>query len=129
MLAIVLSTLLVTLPPHPVHPVRSGEMTVKVDSANRTVTLSAGPFRIEGSHAMPGMAGHHGMHEGMEMPLRYFKWPVAGWTRGFELSLSDGQGRPIARNGRSPVQSFPSWDRRGSSSRMNGEGTMASTVE
>lgn len=97
MLTIVLSTLLVTLPPRPVHPVRSGEMTVKVDSANRTVTLSAGPFRIEGSHAMPGMASHHGMHEGMEMPLRYFKWPVAGWTRGFELSLSDGQGRPIDR--------------------------------
>ena len=97
MLTIALSTLLVTLPPRPVRPMPPGRVTVTVDSAHHTVTLSAGPFRIEGSHAMPGMEGHHGMHEGMAIPLLYFKWPVAGWARGFELSLSDGQGRPIDR--------------------------------
>ena len=87
------------LPPRPCSalPAHGGEVTVTVDSAAHTVTLSAGPFEIAGAHQMPGMSGHHGMHEGMEIPLMYLKWPVDGWLRGFTLTLTDSLGRPLDR--------------------------------
>ncbi len=97
MFALVLAALLVSPPPRQARPASPGELTVRIDSARHTVTLSSGPFRIAGAPAASGAGSHHGMHAGAEMPLMHFKWPVAGWIRGYELSLTDGQGRPIAR--------------------------------
>lgn len=97
MLSLILATLLVPAPQGPAQPVEPGALTVTVDSSRHTVTLTSGPFRIAGAHQMPGQQGQHTMHSGMEMPLLYFKWPVAGWNRGFALDLIDGQGRPLDR--------------------------------
>ena len=97
MLILTLAALILPPRPRPVLPAHGGEVTVTVDSSAHTVNLSAGPFEIAGAHNMPGMTGHHGMHEGMEVPLMYLKWPVSGWLRGFSLTLTDSLGRPLDR--------------------------------
>jgi hypothetical protein len=74
-----------------------GEVKVTVDSARHTLTISAGPFALPGAVPTTGPVDHHTMHQGSEVPMMLFKWPVAGWTRGFELRLTDGQGRPLNR--------------------------------
>ena len=73
-------------------------VTITVDSSRREVTLRSGPFTIA---AMPeGMDhGDHGAHAmaGMETPFLAFDWPVTGWLRGFRITLSDANGRPLPR--------------------------------
>ncbi len=101
MLALSLAALLV-VPPHPrvvpVAPVRNGgDVAVVVDSSRHTVTITMGPFRIPAGMApMPGM--EHSMHGGhSEEPLMLFKWPVTGWARGYQLTLTDAEGHAIPR--------------------------------
>lgn len=73
-------------------------VTITVDSSRREVTLRTGPFTIA---TMPeGMDhGDHGTQEmaGMETPFLAFDWPVTGWLRGFRITLSDANGRPLPR--------------------------------
>jgi len=73
-------------------------LTVTVDSSRRQVVLRAGPFTIpaaggDGAHA------HHGSHDapGSQTPFLTFSWPVSGWLYAFDISLVDGQGRPLPR--------------------------------
>lgn len=71
---------------------------VVVDSARHTVTITAGPFAIDGAMPSTGGEQHHGMHDNAtEFPLMHFRWPVAGWARGYSLSLTDGEGREVNR--------------------------------
>lgn len=82
---------LLQLAPVPTPPIR-----VAIDSAARTVTLTAGPFTIAGAHDDPGGHGAHG-HAGTPAPVLPFSWPVDGWLRGAKLSLTDRGGSPLPR--------------------------------
>lgn len=70
--------------------------TVSVDSAKREVTITAGPFSIR--NMPPGM-DHGAMHEmgGHTTPFLQFTWPVAGWIRGYKISLTGADGRELDR--------------------------------
>ncbi len=68
-------------------------VTVTVDSARREVVIEAGPFEVPAGHHGAGSSGH-GEHQPQ---LLGFRWPVAGWTRGFALEVSGPDGRPLAR--------------------------------
>lgn len=84
-------------PPSPV-PVGDPAVQVTIDSARRVVVVRAGPFTI--AKAMEGMDhSNHGDHamEGMATPFLTFDWPVTGWLRGFQLTLTDRAGRPLPR--------------------------------
>ena len=102
MLAALLATLVLAPPPTGPRPLpRLDEATLKVtvDSARHTVTFVAGPYAIDAGHP-PAADGamNHGMHvNATEYPLLHFKWPVAGWARGFTLNLVDGEGREVNR--------------------------------
>lgn len=76
-------------------PMADPPLRVTVDSAQRTITLSAGPFTIAGAHHDAGGGGHS--HGGEELPLLPFGMPIDGWLRGVRMTLHDGQGRPLDR--------------------------------
>jgi hypothetical protein len=102
MFAALLATLVLAPPltgPRPVPRADEAQLKITVDSARHTVTFTAGPFAIDAGHP-PAADGvqNHGMHNNAtEYPLMYFKWPVAGWARGFTLNLVDGEGREVNR--------------------------------
>jgi hypothetical protein len=102
MLVSLLATLVLAAPPSGPRPHQRAdepELKITVDSARHTVTFVAGPFAIDAGHP-PSADGamNHGMHvNATEYPLMYFKWPVAGWARGFQLQLVDGQGKEVDR--------------------------------
>jgi len=68
-------------------------VTVAVDSVRREVIITAGPFDLANSPAMPGMS--HGMMHMAETPMMRFEWPVAGSLRGVDLTLHDTKGNPL----------------------------------
>lgn len=70
-------------------------LRVTIDSAQRTVTLSAGPFTIAGANHDAGGGGH--THGGAELPLLPFEMPIDGWLRGVRMTLHDDEGRPLDR--------------------------------
>lgn len=100
-MSLLLITALVAAPSAPAPALRprttSGDVTVHVDSSAHTLTISAGPFALPGMKPHTGPVDHQTMHMGSEVPMMLFKWPVAGWARGFELRLTDAQGRPLNR--------------------------------
>ncbi|MEJ7812972.1 MAG: hypothetical protein WKG32_21335 [Gemmatimonadaceae bacterium] len=70
---------------------------VSVDSSRRDIIVLAGPFRL-----LAATAGHHAhsAHTGSShtaQSLR-FDWPVAGWFRGYELTILDARGAPLPRS-------------------------------
>jgi hypothetical protein len=67
---------------------------VTVDSSRHELTVTTGPFDLPN---MPPMEDHAMMDLGMshDTRLQRFEWPVEGWFRGFRVSLSDAQGRPV----------------------------------
>ncbi len=67
---------------------------VTVDSSRHELTVTSGPFDLPN---MPPMEDHAMMDLGMshDTRLQRFEWPVEGWFRGFRVSLSDAQGRPV----------------------------------
>ena len=69
-------------------------LRVEVDSSRREVVVTAGPFRI--AHMPKGM-DHGQMHqmEGTTSPLLRFEWPIDAWFRGFELDVSDANGKQL----------------------------------
>jgi hypothetical protein len=70
-------------------------VAVRVDSSRNEMVVLAGPFRVAATGARHGSAHHHGSSELTDV-LR-FDWPVAGWMRGFRLTLVDGRGMPLSR--------------------------------
>jgi hypothetical protein len=102
MLSALLATLILAPGPRPapLRAVDGPELKVTVDSARHVVIFVAGPFSVDGMHQpAPGeVVQHHGMHDNTtEYPLMYFKWPVAGWARGFKMNLVDGAGQELNR--------------------------------
>ena len=71
-------------------------VSVTVDSSRHTVTIVTGPFDLKNQPPMDEMLemGHAMAHNG---PVHRFVWPVDGWLRGFEWSLSDANGRPVPK--------------------------------
>lgn len=98
MLSVLLASLVLAPVPRPHPAVSEPELKVTVDSARHTITFVAGPYSIDAGHAATDGMQHHGMHvNATEYPLLYFKWPVAGWTRGFQLQLVDDKGVELNR--------------------------------
>ena len=91
--------------PAPIAPVAPAgpevQVTVRVDSASRTVVITSGPHHLEAAdpatlEAMATAGGpmhHHGVSE----PFRRFRWPIDGWLRGVRLAITDGEGRQVSR--------------------------------
>jgi hypothetical protein len=76
-------------------PAQAEPVRVVVDSSQRRVVLTAGPFTIPGGS---GSAHHAGMHDAAtELPVMKFTWPVQGWARGVSLSLTNSAGKPLPR--------------------------------
>jgi hypothetical protein len=73
------------------------KVTVTVDSSRKELVITAGPFDLPN---MPPMEDHAMMDLGMshDTPIQRFRWPIDGWLRGFELELTDAQGRPVPRH-------------------------------
>lgn len=71
-------------------------VTVTVDSSRHTVTIVTGPFDLPNEPPMEEMMamGHEMVHDA---PVHRFAWPVDGWLRGFEWSLSDASGQPVPK--------------------------------
>ncbi|HEY8795773.1 MAG TPA: hypothetical protein VIM15_12580 [Gemmatimonadaceae bacterium] len=66
-------------------------INVTVDSARRQIVVTAGPFPLP---AMPaGMRHEHGYGS----PVLRFVSPVAGWIRGYRITLEDSSGAPLPR--------------------------------
>lgn len=76
------------------HQPDAAPLKVRVDSARHEVILTLGPLHLPAASAA---AGHEGAHAGgHEDPVLRFTWPVAGWARGFRITIHDG-GRPLSR--------------------------------
>jgi hypothetical protein len=75
-------------------PVQTPLLDVGVDSARHEVVLTAGPFVVPASHGDHAM-GDHRDHQPI---LLDFRWPVAGWARGFTVAVTGANGRPLARS-------------------------------
>jgi hypothetical protein len=76
-------------------PARSTEPTVKVqvDSAHHQIIITAGPYHVPN---MPPMDhAQMDMMEGHETAVQHFNWPVQGWLRGFDVTVTDAAGRPM----------------------------------
>lgn len=72
-------------------------VTVTVDSSRKELVITAGPFDLPN---MPPMEDHGMMDLGMshDTPIQRFEWPIEGWFRGFEMSLTDADGNPVPRD-------------------------------
>ncbi len=73
-------------------PADSARLQVAVDSSDKEIVLTIGPFDLpdrtgEDAHAHSG-AGH-------DTPVYHFDWPVEGWLRGFHLQAFDGEGNVL----------------------------------
>ena len=70
---------------------------VSIDSSRHELTITSGPFDLPN---MPPMDDHAMMDLGMShnTPLQRFAWPVDGWFRGFRVTLTDAQGKPVPRH-------------------------------
>ncbi|HUO52143.1 MAG TPA: hypothetical protein VMT93_06480 [Gemmatimonadaceae bacterium] len=68
-------------------------VSVVVDSANRRVVITAGPFDLAEAKPMPGMA-HDMMHMTMS-PMMRFEWPVDGWLNGVNVKITTGGGDTV----------------------------------
>ncbi len=75
-------------------PADTPAVRVSVDSARWEVVVTAGPFTLP-----PMPADEHGSHDlrGHYTPLYRFTWPVSGWVRGFDASLTRPDGAPLDR--------------------------------
>jgi hypothetical protein len=72
------------------------KVTVTVDSARKEIVVTAGPFDLPNMPPMEddGMMDHGASHD---TPIQRFRWPMDAWLRGFELELTDAQGKPVPR--------------------------------
>jgi hypothetical protein len=68
---------------------------VTIDSSRKEVVVTAGPFTI--AHMPPNM-DHGMMHEmpGTTTPLLRFEWPMEAWFRGFDIEVTDANGRALS---------------------------------
>ncbi len=71
-------------------------LAVSVNSSRHEVVLRLGPFRLDAAPAGGGAEVHH-HHGHLEMGQIRFAWPVAGWARGFRMTLRDGAGTALSR--------------------------------
>ncbi|HTY07096.1 MAG TPA: hypothetical protein VMC86_11295 [Gemmatimonadales bacterium] len=67
---------------------------VTLDRKHHRVVVVAGPFDLEPMPPMEGMSMDAMMPDTL---AQAFAWPVAGWFRGFESEVIDGQGNPLPR--------------------------------
>ncbi len=72
-------------------------VTMKVDSARKELTITAGPYDLPN---MPPMENHAMMDLGVshDTPVQQFEWPLEGWFRGFRIGLVDAKGNPVPRD-------------------------------
>src|SRR5919112_5422353 len=86
------ASLVATSDAPPPAPVR-----VSVYSNRHELTISSGPYDLPN---MPPMDDHAMMDLGMShnTPLQRFSWPVDGWFRGFRVTLTDAEGKPVPRD-------------------------------
>ncbi|MEP6573696.1 MAG: hypothetical protein ABJD11_13405, partial [Gemmatimonadota bacterium] len=77
-------------PSHSTDPV----VKVQVDSAHHQIIVTAGPYHVPN---MPPMDhSKMDMMEGHETAVQHFNWPVQGWLRGFDVTVTDAEGHPLA---------------------------------
>lgn len=84
------------------------QVRLRVDEAAREVVVDLGPFEVPAmespSHggAAPhrdGPMAHDGPStHGESSPLMPFEWPIDGWLQGFQVRVSDDQGRELPRH-------------------------------
>nr|MBA3258678.1 hypothetical protein [Gemmatimonadales bacterium] len=72
-------------------------VTIRVDSARKELTITAGPYDLPN---MPPMADHAMMNFGTshDTPVHQFEWPLEGWFRGFRIGLVDAKGNEVPRD-------------------------------
>jgi hypothetical protein len=72
-------------------------VTIKVDSARKELTITAGPYDLPN---MPPMEDHAMMDHGVshDTPVQQFAWPIDGWFRGFRIGLVDANGKDLPRD-------------------------------
>jgi hypothetical protein len=87
------ATLPVSGPAAAGHP--EAAVRVEVDSAHHEIVIHAGPWDLPNMPPMDDMSMMD-MDE-HDMPVMHFSWPVEGWFRGFKLSLTDADGKPVSR--------------------------------
>ena len=77
--------------------------SVQADERRHEVVLRLGPFplpanepehRHEGDEPSMDMMAHA---HGPSLPAYRFRWPVAGWARGFRVEIQDPAGHPLSR--------------------------------
>lgn len=69
---------------------------VSVDHDRRMVVVYAGPYHVPAMEEMDHDLPHDLL--GTTEPLVEFTWPVAGWVRGFGITLHDETGRELPRD-------------------------------
>jgi hypothetical protein len=93
-------------PPHALLATE-GEPHVRLtlDEVAREVVVDLGPFDVPAmepgnasSHGHGAMAGAAPGTHGEASPLMPFAWPIDGWLQGFQVRVTDGQGRELPRH-------------------------------
>ena len=95
-------------PPRPGDTAEGPELRLVMDERAREVVVDMGPFDVpDMGLADPDGAGAHGGHatadgtpatHGQAGPLMRFEWPVEGWLRGFQVRVTDGEGKELPRH-------------------------------
>jgi hypothetical protein len=68
---------------------------MRVDSARHEIVFRLGPFHLPATLPDAEHAGMH--HHGLQPPVFRFVLPLAGWIRGFRISVQDEHGRALPR--------------------------------
>jgi hypothetical protein len=74
------------------------QVRIAVDSAQRTVVLTSGPYHVPAGDPAARQRPDGGMHaHGPLEPFRTFTWPIDGWLRAVSLRILDAEGKPLPR--------------------------------
>jgi hypothetical protein len=95
-------------PPRPGRSAAGPQLRLVNDERAREVVVDMGPFAVPDMGAAdPHDAGSHGGDattdrtpgtHGRSGPLMKFEWPVEGWLRGFQVRVTDGEGKELPRH-------------------------------
>jgi hypothetical protein len=90
-------------------------VTVTVDSEKHLVVVSSGPWHLPPmsmDHNVPMMMGGMGEHDANpELLLIKFPWPMKSWLRGFNLIITDKDGKVLPQRTMHHME-FMNFDRR-----------------